>query len=58
MFDVFDDQQAIKLSKSSKSFHPQIGPTASTQQTHSSRTENAASTEKGSRQHGIFLISF
>lgn len=57
MFDVFDDQQAIKLSKSSKSFHPQIGPTASTQQTHSSRAENAASTEKGSRQHGIFLIS-
>ena len=57
MFDVFDDQQAIKLSKSSKSFHPQIGPTASTQQTHSSRAENAASTEKGSREHGIFLIS-
>lgn len=57
MFDVFDDQQAIKLSKSSKSFHPQIGPTASTQQTHRSRTENAASTEKGSREHGIFLIS-
>ncbi len=58
MFDVLDDQQVVKLYKSSKSFHPQIGPTASTQQTYSPRAENAASTEKGSRQHGIFLTSF